>query len=137
MLTESCPKVAPRFTCKNCDYLTDKKSSYDKHLLTSKHIKLTNVNTFSNNSCSKITDTNKIFNCKLCDKEFSSRVGLWKHNKTCNKYEEKTITIDSLKDDVKNLLDLVMELTNTNIELTKKMTDVCNILINKSNPVIS
>ena len=38
MLTESCPKVAHRFNCINCDYYTSRKSSYSKHLLTDKHI---------------------------------------------------------------------------------------------------
>ena len=79
----------------------------------------------------------KEYKCCYCNKTFITNGGLWKHNKICNKSEEQTTTTDSLKDDVKILLDLVMELTKTNMELTKKMTDVCNILINKSNTVMS
>ena len=37
MVTKSCSKIAPKFYCKNCDYDTSKKSSYNKHLLTYKH----------------------------------------------------------------------------------------------------
>ena len=37
LLTKSCLKVAQKFNCFYCDYFTDKKSSYDKHLLTAKH----------------------------------------------------------------------------------------------------
>jgi hypothetical protein len=33
------PKLCPRFSCKFCDYNTYKKSSFGKHLLSTKHIK--------------------------------------------------------------------------------------------------
>ena len=39
MVTESFNKVAKLFSCSCCDYVTCKKSSFDKHLLTVKHIK--------------------------------------------------------------------------------------------------
>ena len=83
MFTESCPKVASRFCCEICYYDTDKKSSYNKHLTTSKHIKLTNINQFSNKSCPKVANI-KEFICDNCNKYFKSRVGLWKHKKKCN-----------------------------------------------------
>ena len=142
MLTESCPKVSYRFTCKSCDYLTDKKSSYDKHLLTSKHIKLTNVNTFSNKSCSKITDTNKIFNCKLCDKEFTSRVGLWKHNKKCEISQFNVIDNDnnliSNNNEINNLTHLICELVKSNTDIHKSVIELCkngtsNNIVNSNN----
>ena len=146
MLTESCPKVAPRFYCKKCDYLTDKKSSYDKHLLTSKHMKLTNVNTFSNKSCSKITDTNKIFNCKLCDKEFTSRVGLWKHNKKCEISQFNVIDNDnnliSNNNEINNLTHLICELVKSNTDIHKSVIELCkngtsNNIVNSNNNVNS
>jgi len=84
MLTESCPKVASRFCCEICEYFTSKKSSFDKHLLTAKHIKLTNVNMISNKSCPKVADDVKTFMCFTCNKSFKSRVGLWKHKIKCN-----------------------------------------------------
>ena len=142
MLTESCQKVAYRFNCKICDYLTDKKSSYDKHLLTSKHIKLTDVNTFSNNSCSKITDTNKIFNCKLCDKEFSSRVGLWKHNKKCDFSQFNVMNNDnnliSNNNEITNLTHLICELVKSNTDIHKSVIELCkngtsNNIVNSNN----
>jgi hypothetical protein len=112
MLTKSCPKVARRFECKNCDYFTDKKSSYDKHLVTSKHQKLTEVNTFSNFCCSEMSENNINFSCKLCDKSFASRVGLWKHNKKCQNGSQT-----SSNNDISNLTSLISELikSNTNI----------------------
>ena len=136
MLTKSCPKVASRFSCIFCDYLTDKKSSYDKHLLTSKHIKLTTVNTFSNKSCPTIIDTNKIFNCELCDKEFASRVGLWKHNKKC-----KGDNFICNNNDISNLTTLICELVKSNTDIHKSVIELCkngtNNTINNNNNINS
>ena len=76
MLTKSCEKVAYKFYCDKCNYNTSRKSSYDKHITTSKHLQLTNVNSELTESCSYI--------CNICDKKYKSRVGLWKHSKICN-----------------------------------------------------
>ena len=72
MLTESCEKVADKFHCNICDYNTSRKSSYDKHLLTSKHIKLTNNNKIESKSCEKVAKNEKILEhiCKKCNKEY-------------------------------------------------------------------
>jgi hypothetical protein len=91
MLTESCRKVAKKNCCKECNYTTSRKSSYDKHLLTSKHIMLTNVNNEVAKSCEVlINDYN--FTCEYCNKQYNSRVGLWKHKKKCNKMDILTIS---------------------------------------------
>ena len=37
MVAKSCEKVAENFCCLICDYNTCRKSSYDKHILISKH----------------------------------------------------------------------------------------------------
>ena len=36
-------KLSKKFTCKICDYECSKKNDYDKHVLTSKHIKRTEL----------------------------------------------------------------------------------------------
>jgi len=82
MLTKKSQKI-PKFECINCEYYTDNKKDFEKHLSTSKHLKICSVN--------KPTDfVNKkipyIYNCNICNKSYRSRVGLWKHNKLC-KYE--------------------------------------------------
>jgi hypothetical protein len=82
MLTESCENVANKFHCEKCDYNTSRKSSYDKHIMTSKHIKLTKDVQNLTESCEKIKNLQSHI-CKKCNKEYKSRVGLWKHNKSC------------------------------------------------------
>jgi Txe/YoeB family toxin of Txe-Axe toxin-antitoxin module len=84
MLTESCEKVAHKYNCLICDYNTSRKSSYDKHLSTSKHRQLTKVNENGGKSCKKVANLVNPFVCKNCSKEYTSRVGLWKHKNKCN-----------------------------------------------------
>ena len=90
-------KFCSKFYCKNCDYGTSKKSSYDDHLLSTKH-KIGDIG-------DKIGDTNSAFFClsskekhvcENCNKSYVSRNGLWKHKKKCitinqaNNHEEPT-----------------------------------------------
>jgi hypothetical protein len=131
MLTESCQKDASRFCCEFCYYFTDKKSSYDKHLLTSKHIKLTNVNTISIKSCYKIADI-KEFICGSCNKCFKSRVGLWKHQKNCD-LEKNNIIIPKEEPTDKELILKILkqnsELIKENSELRKEQTDIKELIL--------
>ena len=78
-VTKSSQKVAKIFYCDKCDYNTSKKYNYDKHLLTSKHREVTPGDIKVAKSCT--INSNNI--CSLCNKEYSSRNGLWKHTKTC------------------------------------------------------
>jgi len=123
MLTESCEKVAPIFYCLSCHYETSRKSSCDKHILTSKHTKLTNVNNVLTESCEKSTESS-IYTCHMCDKEYKSRVGLWKHTKTCNLGDKKCNTIEHTVETTieKNEIsdkELIMMVVKQNSELMK------------------
>ena len=55
-----------------CDYNTGKASSYSKHLLTAKHIRLT-----EDDGESAIR-----YKCE-CGKEYNQRQGLWRHKQLC------------------------------------------------------
>lgn len=49
--TKSSKKVAQTFVCEVCDYNTSKKSSFDKHLATDKHILKQNETKSSSQFC--------------------------------------------------------------------------------------
>jgi hypothetical protein len=66
-------KLHARFECKKCSYESNKKSSYDKHILSKKHM---------NDQVEVKTTT--FHNCKKCGKEYKTQSGLWKHTRTCN-----------------------------------------------------
>lgn len=53
----------PTFECNSCNFTTDRKLNYDRHLLSARHI-------------AKITQS---FDCKHCGSEFKSKQSKWNH----------------------------------------------------------
>jgi hypothetical protein len=75
-----CLKNTPEFSCEKCNYITSRKSQYNRHILTEKHKILTNVDIFSSDSSNK---NNTKYQCG-CGKTFSYRQSLSVHRKKCN-----------------------------------------------------
>jgi hypothetical protein len=143
------------FFCEKCSYKSNSKKDYSKHLLTSKHIRLTNVNYFS----SDVSMIENEFKCNECNKIYKSRVGLWKHKKKCKKnndddydeeYEDTLISntnaqhlsnqitpelILSVLEQNKELTNLVVEQNKTIMELAKngQGNTISNNNINSNN----
>jgi len=83
------------YECIVCHYKCCKKYSWERHILTSKHLKATNSNNPATEKGQK--GANKIFCCNNCGKEYNDRTGLWRHNKYCvnsNGNKEKKGEID-------------------------------------------
>jgi hypothetical protein len=133
------PKIPKKFGCESCYYYTCNKKDYDKHLLTSKHQKVTNGNNLEEMEVTKILT----YACE-CSKVFKTHGGLWKHKKKCGEGTE-TNSQDAGASDVKLLTNMVLEvvkqnqeLMNHNQELQKHMIELCkngtnNTLINNTN----
>ena len=98
---------ATNYCCNICDYNTCRKSSYDKHLLTAKHQKKLQGDVKVAKSFN-INETS--FICKKCDKQYTSRNGIWKHNKVCNEVSEKELIMMLLKQNS----ELIMKMGTTN-----------------------
>jgi hypothetical protein len=126
MLTNLVQKVPEKYICLCCDYSTSRKSQYDRHLLTSKHLNLTNFNNFSSES-----SENHI--CDKCNKIYKSRVGLWGHKKKCLNKKEK-INETTENSDL-NDKDLILTLIQQNNELQKQMLEVIKNGTNINNTV--
>ena len=71
------PKNADIFLCEICDFNCCKKSNYDIHILTPKHIKANNANN-SNNSNIK-----KDYKCNSCGLILKHLSSLSRHKKKC------------------------------------------------------
>ena len=71
--------ISQVYECKPCNYYTDKRSSYEKHILTWKHLKATD------STAVKIT-----YECSNCLKKFKSKGGYTKHSKVCCKSQCST-----------------------------------------------
>ena len=122
MVAKSCKKLQISLTCEKCDYVALRKSSYDKHLLSRKHLHRTFLNTLEQESCNK-----EIFTCKNCNKIYTARNSLWYHSKKC-----VNIQIDS-PEEVKTLTTMVMDLMKSNADLQKQLVDVCKNSTNTFN----
>ena len=57
------------FSCIKCNFYTTNKNNYNKHLLTQKHI--------------VDSSEKKQHVCKHCEKQYSSKSNLWKHENKC------------------------------------------------------
>ena len=115
-LQKSCTK----YFCEVCDYTTDRKSSYDKHLLTLIH--KNNSNGYK--SCKKLQkscDENCTgYLCEICGKEYKYRQGLWKHKKKC-KEEDMDNILKEQKELIQYLMKENSEFKQLMIEQTKSM----------------
>ena len=125
------PKSSKRFFCKNCDYDTCRKSQYNRHLLTAKHI---NNDAELQMNDKKVPKSSIKFVC-VCGKEYKYRQGLYTHRKNCKLPNEKKqeINEEQINDnEIKMLTNVVLdvikhnqELTHQNQELTNKLFDMC------------
>jgi hypothetical protein len=125
MMTKKSPKSPKKFFCKKCDYDCCKQSDWDKHLLTSKHIK-------DDAELQKNRQNRQNFTCE-CGNEYKYRQGLWNHKKKCfNKKEEN---IETTEDANFNDKDLILTLIQQNNELQKQMLEVIKNGTNINNTV--
>ena len=76
------------FYCSICDFKCFKKYSWERHIMTSKHINMTNGDNLTGkkgkNEQTQSLEQKEIFVCEFCDKEHQHRQGLWRHKKSCS-----------------------------------------------------
>jgi len=80
MTNKKVPKSSKIFSCEICDYNTIRKSQIDRHLMTAKHIILTNPN-------KKVPKSSAGFSCE-CGKTYAHLSSLSTHKKKCEKNEK-------------------------------------------------
>ena len=68
-------KIPYKHMCEPCNYITDNKKDYAKHLLTAKHIRLSDTNEKSQECCS--------YMCNSCGNSYKHAPSLCKHKKKC------------------------------------------------------
>jgi hypothetical protein len=97
------PKI---FECVACQYKCTKKSEWQKHISTRKHINRTELNEKSpEKNC-----------CRFCNKEYKAKNSLWYHEKKCTASRDKLLVSEPSTN-------LVVELLQQNQELIAKQTE--------------
>jgi hypothetical protein len=144
MLNEKLQKVAKTFCCEKCEYITIRKSSFSKHLLTLKHESLTSVNKNKVAKVAKVAKTPKMANtsnsnvsqhvCAKCSKTYKSRVGLWYHLKKCDKLPQLTESDINVMDNDSLKNSTVLEIVKQNQEFKEL---IVGLIKDKNNTIIN
>jgi len=123
MDANGCKNDLQKYCCETCDYNTSRKSSYNKHNLSAKHLNRTK----SKNLEQKICEPNT-YSCKNCDKVYKARNSLWYHEQKCKPLDNEILP--SADADLKIL---VIDLIKSNQILQQQMLEVCKNGINTTN----
>ena len=104
--------LSNKYTCDICHYETIRKSNYNSHILSSKHLTATNGNTNQQTLSKKLE-------CEKCNKIYKDRTGLWRHKLKCN---TKCEIIEKTNEPTDK--ELIMMLIKKNDELQTMMMKV-------------
>ena len=118
------PKNAKKNYCDKCDFTCSKESNWKKHLTTAKHMREINGNVGNEQITHK-------YECDVCNKEFKTNSGLWKHKKKCSIGQGENNTKNTDFDIDKELL-IKMLLKNQDI-MDKMIEMMPNMGMNISN----
>jgi len=118
-----------KYICEKCNIETGSKKDYDKHILTLKH-----KNRMSSNGIEHNIPSNRIFVCKLCNKEYKARNSLWYHEQKCKivgNNQVNNIELKIIDDDNNNENVIVQDSSNNDLVhlLIKENTDFKTMLL--------
>lgn len=128
MITKKVPK---KYHCLKCDYITCRKSQYDRHLLTAKHKMELNDNEKSSKN------NNYVCNC---GKSYKFASGLSRHKLICNSVStiSENNNNDDKNEDMHEELDyknMFMSLVKQNVELQKTIQEIVPKIGNTTNNI--
>ena len=142
MEVENSPKIAKKNVCEYCDYSCIKESDFKKHLATPKHEKTMNGIKMAINGKEFFAEE---YNCNICQKNYKTHSGLWKHTKKCIQPAPEPVPapasdinenlIELLIEEHKDFKNLILEMMKSNADLQTKMLEVCknsNMTINNN-----
>ena len=126
-----------KYCCNICDYNTCKKSSYNTHILSAKHQRMTKEDKGGQNSAQILPADCEKFICN-CGKEYQHRQGLWKHKKKClnDINAQKETNTNAKEDEVITLKEIMRYLIKENSEMKNIMMEQQNKVIEQQNMMI-
>jgi len=114
------PKNPNNYLCDKCNYVTQYKRDYEKHLLTAKHKKITNDNEISPFEI-------KNFSC-ICGKVYKNRHNLCRHRNNCRletiRNEDKSTILDT--NIILGLINQNQEFKDVIIQQSKQLVEQAN-----------
>ena len=129
-------KTTENYFCEKCNFISCKRSDWDRHTSTRKHKIRTNYADLEQKNAENV----KNYVCKFCQKSYNARNSLWYHENKCefimknadNQISEKiflhnsnTNIITQQQTDIQALTGLIFEMVKSNTELQKNMLEIC------------
>jgi hypothetical protein len=127
LLSQKIPKL---FSCEMCHYNTCNSKDFKKHMITKKH-KNNELKGENNGSNNPKCPTNT-YQCKICEKIFKDRAGLWRHKKKCTTNNEG-IEINETCLTEKQTIELLIK---QNMELIKENSEFKNMMMEQQDKLI-
>ena len=118
---EKKPQKNPKkFYCEKCDFSSNNKKDFNRHLSTTKH-KMDNMD----NTVDKLKNPNRSFEC-ICGKKYKYNSGLSKHKKKCTPCLKSEIITNIEETTTSSSKD-----TNVSVEIFSKLVEQNNTLMEK------
>jgi hypothetical protein len=114
-------KNIQNFSCEICDFKCCKKGDWNRHITTPKHKNLTLSNSFY---------IKNIHSCNICNKNYSSRNGLWNHKKKCQPTNEINANNIDLTDSK-----VILHLIQQNSDFKQLILDQNKTIVDQNNKI--
>jgi hypothetical protein len=114
--------------CNICDFKCIRNSEYLRHIITPKH--LNKSHGYKNDIEKTQKNTDSIFHCENCKKDYKFYSGLWRHKKTCLQIQQINNKKEETND--KELIMLLIKQNTELLELVKNGTQNTNINSNNN-----
>lgn len=146
IVNEEVAKSSHKYHCEKCDYYTSKKFNFDKHNMTSKHLKVAFSNDksmISNENLGKNSESsNSLHTCENCNKTYKDNSGLWRHKKKYKKEEpeycDKELIMMLIKENSELKTMMIESQTSTqNMMIEVMKTGINNTTQNSHNNTIT
>lgn len=119
-----------RFSCKKCEFYTNKICNYNEHLNTKKHKNTSvifqpveelplSIQDPGQPPVTETTSSRKTYPCKKCNKPYLSKKGVWQHSKKCNISTIPTNECLTYKQEIELFTAAITELRKTIAEFIK------------------
>ena len=115
-----------KFICEKCDFFSNNRNDYNRHLKTNKHNNETKRNL-------KYT-----YKCEKCNETLKSKTSLWRHNKNGCVYTENDVKhLKNKIDGLERENELLIENKKLTDQLSNNTTNINNTTNNNSNNTIN
>ena len=126
-------KSSIQYICKKCNYITSRKSQYDRHILTSKHKKNDVYELLDYKEDKKSSE----YYCN-CGKKYQYRQGLWKHKKDCKEIKQQENKLQLIDPNyIEEETDITVTDAKLVFELLKQNNEFKELMLTQTNQMMT